>query len=103
MRNGKEYTPQEMEEELENMRQEDEKKLPSSGKIISNFTKAVVKHALDGFNKVTPAEYTHRIMICNKCDMRVKNRCTHEDCGCFIEKKAWWNSEKCPLNKWDNK
>jgi len=75
-------------------------RLPSTLKMAGNLTKAVVKHAVDGFKKVDLEEYQRRLNICNECSLRVKNRCTHESCGCFIDKKAWWASEECPLNQW---
>lgn len=78
-----------------------DKKLPSTPKILKNFAKAVVKHVANGLETVSLPTYQNRLNICNKCEMRSENRCTHEECGCFIDKKAWWASEECPLDKWD--
>ena len=75
--------------------------MPSTPRLIKNFTKAVVKHAKDGFNKVTVEEYNRRLQICGKCELREENRCSHVKCGCFLKRKAWWASEKCPIGKWE--
>lgn len=79
-------------------------KLPPLTKQAANLGKAVVKHVKDGMKKVTRQEYQDRLNICNKClppsGFRVKTRCTHESCGCFISTKVWWASEDCPLGKW---
>jgi hypothetical protein len=76
--------------------------LPSATAMVINFGKAVVKHAQDGFKRVTLQQYQERLTICNKnkCGYRLKNRCTHPACGCFLDKKAWWNSENCPVGDW---
>lgn len=76
------------------------KTLPSNFKLIKNFTKAVIKHVLDAGKNVTPEEFMARLEICNGCEMRLDNRCTHVECGCFLDKKAWWASEDCPMQKW---
>jgi len=80
-----------------------ERNLPSKTKMAKNLAKAAVKHVANGMKKVGVEEYQRRLNICNNCpdDMRVKNRCTHEDCGCFLDKKAWWDSETCPNEHWD--
>jgi hypothetical protein len=90
-------SPQERDEIISNSRP-----LPSKTSLVKNLTKALVKHVADGLKKVEIDEYVERLRICNtnKCGMRVKNRCTHEDCGCFLDKKAWWASEDCPMNLW---
>ncbi len=75
---------------------------PSIPKLATNFTKAIAKHVVDGMKKVDIDVYVERLSVCNKneCGMRVKNRCTHESCGCFLDKKAWWASEDCPMDLW---
>jgi hypothetical protein len=76
--------------------------LASMPKLATNFAKAVAKHVVDGMKKVDIDVYVERLAVCNKneCGMRVKNRCTHESCGCFLDKKAWWASEDCPMGLW---
>ena len=77
-----------------------ERRPPSLAKRAKNFGKALVKHTADLARRVDIEEYQYRISMCNKCELRVKNVCTHEDCGCYLEEKAWWNSENCPINEW---
>jgi len=98
MRNGQTIPPQERDALIEQARPEP--KLPSKVRMVKNFAKAAAKHIGDGLRKVSIQEYQDRLDICNPCNMRLKNRCTHESCGCFIDKKAWWASEECPLDKW---
>ena len=102
MREGREFTPEERDALIAQAR--DEPTLPSSVKMAGNFAKATVKHIGNGMKKVDLPMYQRRLHVCNGCvppdGLRVKNRCTHESCGCFIDTKAWWSSEKCPLDKW---
>ena len=108
MKPRQEFSPGEREVLIEQARQRredgDKKCGPSAIKMAGNLSKAVVKHARDGFRKVTLPIYQRRLDKCNDCippdGFRVKNRCTHESCGCFIDKKAWWASEECPLSRW---
>lgn len=103
MREEQDYTPAERDALVEEARQAQasEPQLPSTLRMAANLTKAVVKHVSDGMRKVELQEYQNRLNICNDCPLRVKNRCTHKSCGCFIDKKAWWASEECPLDKWE--
>jgi len=70
--------------------------LPPTIQMAKNFVKAVAKHVSDGLKKVAFDQYKARLEVCNKCPLRLKNRCTHPSCGCFLDKKAWWASEDCP-------
>lgn len=81
-------------------KQESGPSLPPTIQLAKNFVKAVGKHVLDGFKDVAPEQYQARLDVCNKCSLRVGIRCTHIQCGCFIDKKAWWASEDCPIKKW---
>lgn len=109
MREGQEFSPEERDTLIERARQkhlyDPEPSPPPVLKLAANFTKAVVKHIGDGMKKVSLQIYQHRLNVCNDClppdGFRVKNRCIHESCGCFIDKKAWWASEECPLGKWE--
>ena len=76
--------------------------LPPTIQMAKNFAKAMARHVADGLRKVTIDEYKARIATCNKnkCGRRVKNRCTHPSCGCFVDIKAWWASEDCPEKLW---
>ena len=80
---------------------------PSSTKKAFNFIKALARHAGDGFKKRTKEQIevileTH----CNKCRYFNGVACTHEKCGCNVNReeqffnKIAWASEKCPIDKW---
>ena len=86
-----------MSEELKrNEESETQPALPPTIQMAKNFVKAMAKHVADGFKKVTFEQYKARLATCNKCELRLKNRCTHPKCGCFVDVKAWWASEDCP-------
>ena len=78
--------------------------MPSLGKLAANFTGAVKRAAaaaikgdaifVDGLTK------EGRLAICNMCEMRDGSRCTHPDCGCFIQAKARCATEECPKGYW---
>lgn len=76
----------------------DKPKLPSSIKMASHFVKAVANHVADDLKKTSSDNLTARLEVCTLCDQRTDNRCAV--CGCFIDKKAMWESEDCPLAKW---
>lgn len=67
-------------------------------KKIFNFAKASVKHAADGFTKVSEETYDKRTSICQSCPLLKEGECGL--CGCPIERKALWASEACPDGKW---
>jgi hypothetical protein len=69
-------------------------------KKVKNFTKAIVRHASNNFRRVTQEEYNERMSMCGKCDYRDDKICSHMKCGCYIARKAWWESENCPDGKW---
>ena len=103
MSDSNRITPEELDVLIDKAREQHAKEgrgLPPTGKMVKNFAKALVKHVGDGLRKSNLDLYKNRINICNGCDLREGNRCTHELCGCFIDKKAWWMSEKCPIDKW---
>lgn len=75
---------------------ENQPKLPSTITMAKNLAIAMAKHIADGARRVTVPQFQERLGVCNKCPLRLKNRCTHPGCGCFLEIKAWWASENCP-------
>lgn len=68
-------------------------------KIIS-FSKAILNHAKNRFSNVSDLKQQERIAICNKCDQINLSNNTCNSCGCFLNIKTQWASEKCPLDKW---
>ena len=85
-----------MEEEKRKTEPDELPALPPTIQMAKNFVKAAAKHIADGMEKVTIEQFKARIDVCNKCEYRLKNRCTHPKCGCFLDIKAWWKSEDCP-------
>jgi len=71
---------------------------PSLLQKTKNFSKAIINHACDGFTRVSEEEFKVRLDICNECEQRDGMVC--KICGCFLNVKASWKSEKCPLHKW---
>ena len=76
------------------------KKNPSLMQQAVNLTKSTVKHVATGMKKVSTQEIERRLRICNACDQLNKGRCA--ECGCFVNIKASWVSERCPLGKWES-
>jgi|TARA_B100001094_G_C17821393_1_gene618691 hypothetical protein len=69
-------------------------------KKAANFTKAVTKHAFNGFRKTPSMVYRSRIDICNSCEFLLNNKECGK-CGCPVAEKASWASEQCPIGKWE--
>ena len=68
--------------------------------LAGRLGKATFNHAKDGFKKVSDDVFKERMDICRGCEHfnAESERCNN--CGCFLNIKATWNSEKCPLSKW---
>lgn len=73
---------------------------PGVLKLATNFMKAVTRYAKSGGEKVDEETFKSRMSECDKCVFRQGNRCTHSNCGCFLDKKASWKSESCPISRW---
>ena len=62
--------------------------------LVWNFAKALVAHAKDKFEKVTPAQYKERMEICLACPfLSEKKAC--KKCGCNMPLKAQWRTASC--------
>jgi hypothetical protein len=68
--------------------------------LASRFGKAAFGHAKDGFKKVDDETFNKRMDICRGCEHFNKEATQCNSCGCYLNVKATWNSEKCPLDKW---
>lgn len=68
-------------------------------KIIS-FGKSIKKYVENGSPEVSDFTYFDRIKICRDCEHfnQILTKC--KECGCFLNIKARWATEKCPLDKW---
>ena len=76
------------------------KNKPGIVKLASNFMRAVSRHVKSGAKQVDKETYEKRMSICDTCVFRQGNRCSHASCGCFLAKKASWESESCPIGRW---
>lgn len=77
---------------------EDKKELPPTWKQGWNFIKAATRLAKEGFGTASDEVVELRLAECQLCPSRNEDRCG--ECGCYIEKKATWPAESCPLGKW---
>ena len=62
---------------------------------IGAETKAIARRR----PKLTPEQVAARVAVCGSCDQLRSNR-TCAKCGCFVEAKARFRSQVCPLRKW---
>jgi hypothetical protein len=67
-------------------------------KEVFNLTSSLFNHAANKFKKADEIIKNERLSICYNCDKFENSKC--KECGCYLEIKASWDSEKCPLNKW---
>jgi hypothetical protein len=75
------------------------RKKPSFAEKAANLVKSTAKHVADGMKEVDDDELQKRLGICNECEFREGEECTV--CGCPLIRKALWNSETCPKDKWE--
>lgn len=64
-------------------------------KAIGSETKAMVQ----GLPNLTARQVAARLAACASCDQLRSNR-TCAKCGCFVDAKARFRSQTCPLRKW---
>ncbi|REJ91916.1 MAG: hypothetical protein DWQ34_13885 [Planctomycetota bacterium] len=67
-----------------------------------NFCRAVVRHVRNWAQYASRRVYRERLAICRACPSLDPERmvCREKTCGCYVERKARWASEECPLGKW---
>jgi hypothetical protein len=71
------------------------KRVGSLAKAIGSETKAVVQ----GQPNLTAQQVAARLAVCESCNQLRSNR-TCGMCGCFVDGKARFRSQACPLHKW---
>tara|TARA_R110002020_G_scaffold302595_2_gene517995 strand:- start:22541 stop:22765 length:225 start_codon:yes stop_codon:yes gene_type:complete len=71
---------------------------PGFGRKAMNFGKAIVRHAADGFHRADDDVVEKRERLCNACPANKGGEC--ELCGCLVNLKVTWRSEKCPMELW---
>jgi len=75
-------------------------KKPTKLEKAKNFTKASLNFIRSGFKKAPEEVYDSRVLTCLSCDEYDSKEDSCSKCGCYINIKADWLSESCPLNKW---
>lgn len=82
--------------------QRDTNKGPGLPRRVLNFGLGVMRHVAGGLRRVDQATYDGRLAICANCPSCNLEHwiCRERSCGCFLKRKAWWASQKCPLEKW---
>ena len=81
-------------------------KMPSISEQAKSFARDMLgqgKRFIKGKEiRVSKDIFDERISTCEDCELGIRTlgklRC--QDCGCFMDVKAWLRSSKCPLNKW---
>ena len=75
---------------------------PSMAQKAANFAKASVKHVGSGLKTVSKETKNIRLEICNSCPHKTgaEDNPTCNKCGCFLNIKAGWASQACPIGKW---
>jgi hypothetical protein len=74
------------------------KRAGSLAKAIGSETKAIVQRQPN----LTTQQVAARLAVCASCDQLRSNR-TCARCGCFVDAKARFRSQDCPLRKWPAK
>jgi hypothetical protein len=77
---------------------------PSLVERAVNFVVATTDHVIAGMPETSPEEKARRLEICRGCDYfePASARCLAAGCGCYLELKAGWADQGCPLEppKW---
>ena len=74
--------------------------MPSFFQMAKNAGASMVNHAMNSFQSVPANVKEARINICEGCEHYDSETTRCDECGCFINIKADWASEKCPIDKW---
>lgn len=93
--------------ELDNLRKslpEPEVKPYTTAQVAVSFGKSVTKHGIalltKGKDAYVPLEiYQERMSTCKDCKHYQSGAC--EICTCNLKRKCRWNTERCPIGKWE--
>jgi hypothetical protein len=76
--------------------------LPEQGKNLASFTFELIKNALEtGALHVSDEVKNQRLEICRACEKYDPKQIRCIECGCFLEHKASFAIDSCPLKKWE--
>lgn len=68
-------------------------------KQFFSFGKAILKYVKSGAENVDEDLFKERVAICQTCEYFEGRRC--KICGCFVDLKAKWAVQSCPVNNWE--
>ena len=76
--------------------------LPEQGKNLAKFTFDVIKKALQSDEGLIVSNEIkeERLAICRSCDYYDASQIRCKHCGCFLEQKAAFSIDSCPIDKW---
>lgn len=75
--------------------------LLQQGKNLAEFSFELIKKALEtGALQVSDEVKNQRLEICRKCEKYDSEQIRCTECGCFLEYKAGFSLDSCPLEKW---
>jgi len=75
--------------------------LPDQAKNLAKFSFQVVQSALGNTPILVSSEVKEkRLEICRSCEYYDEKQIRCRQCGCFLEHKAQFALDSCPLDKW---
>lgn len=75
--------------------------LPEQGKNLAKFTFELVKQALSSNALLVSEEVKQqRLEICKTCEFYDESQVRCKHCGCFLQQKAGFALDSCPIQKW---
>jgi len=75
--------------------------LVQQGKNLAEFSFDLIKRALEtGALHVSDEVKNQRLEICRQCEKYDPEQIRCIECGCFLEHKASFSLDSCPLEKW---
>lgn len=75
--------------------------LPDQGKNLAKFAFEVVKNAMQSEALFVSDEIKQqRLSICQSCEYYDASQIRCKHCGCFLEHKARFALDSCPIDKW---
>ena len=76
--------------------------LPDQGKNLAKFTFEVLKKAMSSNALFVSDEVKEeRLKICRTCEYYDPDQVRCKHCGCFLEHKAGYALDSCPISKWE--
>ena len=76
--------------------------LPDQGKNLAKFAFEVVKNAMQSEALFVSDEIKEeRLTICRSCEYYDASQVRCKHCGCFLEHKARFSLDSCPIDKWN--